>query len=238
MNFRLFPAGDCAILVELDETISVEVNRQVRALEYLLIQKRLAGIVETVPSFRSLLVYYDPRLIRYAALGATLTELARQAAVDTLPAGRRVELPCCYEDPELGFELSAAAKRIGLSTDALVRLHSSDEYLVYFLGFAPGQPYMTGMSERVAIPRLSTPRTKTPAGSIGIGGAQCCIYSVESPGGFWVLGRTPVRIYDPTASEPILLRAGDMVRFRRIDRAEYDDVAEQVLHHVYQPVIA
>ena len=119
-----------------------------------------------------------------------------------------------------------------------MRLHSGAEYLVYFIGFTPGLPYMTGMPERIHIPRLETPRTKTPPGSVSIGGTQCCVYSVESPGGFWVLGRTPVRLYDPDAAEPVLLRPGDRVRFNRIDRAEYDRILARVEARAYTPVIA
>ena len=104
---------------------------------------------------------------------------------------------------------------------------------MYFVGFTPGLPYMTGMPERLNIPRLEQPRTKTPPGSVSIGGIQCCIYSVESPGGFWVLGRTPLLLYDPSAADPILLRAGDHVTFRAIDRAEYDRVATAVAEGAY-----
>ena len=118
-----------------------------------------------------------------------------------------------------------------------VRLHAGAEYLVYFIGFTPGLPYMTGAPERLTIPRLDTPRVKVPAGSVAIGGTQCCIYSVESPGGFWLLGRTPVRLYDPAATEPILLRPGDRVRFHQIDRREFDDVAARVAAGRFRPVI-
>jgi inhibitor of KinA len=136
-------------------------------------------------------------------------------------------MPCCYGG-EFGFELEAAAAKLGLSPEELVRLHARSDYYVYFVGFTPGLPYMTGMPDRLTIPRLETPRTKTPPGSVAIGGAQCCIYSVESPGGFWVLGRTPLRLYDPDAPDPILLRAGDHVRFRVIDRTEFDAIAAAV----------
>jgi inhibitor of KinA len=234
---RLVPAGDRALVVEFEATISADVNCKVRALELLLLRAGLDGIVETVPSFRSLLVYYDPLRVAYRELCDVLAQMAGQASADVLPAPRRIELPCCYDDPELGFELRAAAEKLALSTDELIRIHSGDEYLVYFLGFAPGQPYMTGRAGRLAIPRLPTPRTRTPAGSVGIGGAQCCIYSVESPGGFWVLGRTPVRLFDPGAAEPILLQAGDIVHFRRIVRAEYAEVEDAVARRVYQPEI-
>lgn len=223
--------------MEFDEEISVEVNTRVRALEFLIQQKGLAGVVETVPTFRALLVYYDPRQVGFDALCAQVAELAPQASAAALPPSRQLELPCCYEDPELGFDLEAAARRLGLTVRELVSLHSGAEYLVYFIGFTPGLPYMTGMPERIHIPRLDTPRTKTPPGSVSIGGAQCCIYPVESPGGFWVLGRTPVRLYDPEVAEPILLRPGDRVRFRAIDRGEYDRISAAVDARTFVPVL-
>ena len=114
---------------------------------------------------------------------------------------------------------------------------ASAEYYVDFVGFTPGLPYLSGMPERLHLPRLETPRVKTPPGSVSIGGMQCCIYSVESPGGFWVLGRTPVRLYDPSAADPILLRAGDHVCFRPIDRAEFDAISTAVAAGMYRPRI-
>lgn len=233
---RLLPCGDRAVSVELGDEVNRELNARVLALEYLLQQKNLPGVGETVPSYRALLVYYDPLVIPYEELTATLRELWTRARPDVLPPARTVELPCCYGG-ELGFELEAAAQKIGLEPDELVRLHAGAEYYVYFVGFTPGLPYMTGMPERLTIPRLQNPRTKTPPGSVSIGGIQCCIYSIESPGGFWVLGRTPVRLYDPTVADPILLRAGDHVRFRPVERAEYDAIAAQVEAGRYVPPI-
>ena len=220
---RFVPAGDLALSVEFAEEISVEINTRVRALEYLIQQKGVPGVVETVPGYRTLLVYYDPSVAGYEALCEALRPLAAQADSAVLPPPRHVEIPCCYSDPELGFELVGAAERLALTPDALIRLHTSFEYLVYFIGFAPGLPYMD-LPERLTIKRLDTPRTKTPPGSVSIGGAQCCIYPLETPGGFWVLGRTPLRLYDPGAAEPTLLRAGDRVRYRAIDRAEFDRI--------------
>ncbi len=233
---KFLPAGDLAVSVELGDEISREVNARVRALEYLIQQKALAGVVETVPSFRSLLVYYDPLVVGYEELTAALRPLVSQARPDVLPPARTVEIPCCYGG-DLGFELEAAAAKLGLTREELVNLHAGADYHVYFVGFTPGLPYMTGMPDRLTIPRLETPRTRTPAGSVGIGGVQCCIYSVESPGGFWVLGRTPLRLYDPTALEPILLRAGDHVNFRSIDRSEFDAISAAVTAGTYRPRI-
>jgi KipI family sensor histidine kinase inhibitor len=190
-----------------------------------------------VPSFRSLLVYYDPLVIDYQAVCGVIGELSRQAETVALPPARTVELPCCY-DQELGLDLEAAAARLGLAVGELVRLHAGADYLVYFIGFTPGLPYMAGMPEQIHVPRLDTPRTKVPAGSVGIGGTQCCIYSLESPGGFWILGRTPLRLYDPDAPEPVLLRPGDRVRFRRIDRPEFEAIRAAVETRANAPVIA
>ncbi len=215
----------------------MELNTRVRALEYLIQQKGLTGVTEMTPAFCALLVYYDPTVTTYDALCAAITDVAAQADTAVLPPSRMVELPCCYDDPELGFDVEAAAKRLGLGVDELVQLHAGADYLVYFIGFTPGLPYMGGMPDALRIPRLETPRTKVPAGSVGIGGIQCCIYSVDSPGGYWVLGRTPLRLYDPGAAEPILLKPGDRVRFRRIDRAEYDRIVAAVEVRAFTPVI-
>jgi KipI family sensor histidine kinase inhibitor len=221
---KLLPTGDRAVSVEFADRVSLGANTRVRTLAHLIAWETPSGIVETVPSFRSLLVHYDPLVVSWEALVATLGALLARLGHEAAPPGRVVEIPCAYGG-ELGFDLPAVAARLGLSADEVVRLHTEDEYLVYFIGFTPGLPYMVGTSGRLTIPRLDTPRTKTPAGSVGIGGQQCCIYPVESPGGFWILGRTPLALYDPARTEPILLRAGDRVRFRAIDAAEFDRLA-------------
>ncbi len=233
---RLLPCGDRALSVELGDEISREVNARVLALDYVIRQHAPHGVTETVPSFRSLLVYYDPFVVGYEELGTALRVLCSRARAEVVPPARMVELPCCYGG-ELGFDLDAVAARLGLAPGEVVRLHAGAEYLVEFVGFTPGLPYMSGMPERLFLPRLETPRVKTPPGSVSIGGMQCCIYSVESPGGCWVLGRTPVRLYDPAAADPILLRAGDRVRFLPIEPAEFDRTAQAVARGVYEPRI-
>jgi len=231
---RFLPCGDLALSVELGDDITREVNSRVLALEYLIQQRRVSGVTETVPSYRSLLVYYDPLVVGWGALTKSLHALWREARPEVLPPARTVEVPCCYGG-DLGFELEAAAEKIGLPADEVARLHADADYYVYFVGFTPGLPYMTGMPDRIFIPRLVQPRLKTPPGSVSIGGIQCCIYPVESPGGFWVLGRTPLRLYDPESADPILLRAGDQVRFTMITRPEYDAIAAAVADGTYAP---
>ena len=233
---RLLPAGDGAVSVELADDISREANARALTLERLLLEARLPGLVDTVPSFRALLVQYDARVLPWATLRARLSEFALRLADAPPPPGRRVELPCAYGGLH-GSDLEEVARRLHLTPGEVVALHAGAEHYVYFVGFTPGLPYMAGQPERLTIPRLDRPRTKTPPGSVAIGGAQTSIYSVESPGGFWLLGRTPLRLYDPTAAEPILLRAGDRVRFRPIDAAEFDTIAAAVAAGAYQPRI-
>ena len=233
---RLLPAGDRAVSVELADEISREGNARVLTLERLLAERAIAGIGETIPTFRALLVHYDPLVLSWEALVAHIRALVPELAGATPPPGRRVELPCAYGG-EHGPDLEEVARRLGLAPEEVVRLHAGADHYVYFIGFTPGLPYMTGQPERLTIPRLDRPRTKTPPGSVGIGGTQCSIYSVESPGGFWVLGRTPLRLYDPGAADPILLRAGDHVRFRAIDAGEFAAIAEAVAAGTYRPRI-
>jgi KipI family sensor histidine kinase inhibitor len=233
---RLLPAGDAAVSVELGDEISREASARVLALERLLLEARVPGLVDTVPTFRALLVHYDPLVLPWTALLARLRELTGRLADAQPPPGRRVELPCAYGG-EFGPDLDEVARRLDLAPGDVVRLHAGAEHYVYFVGFTPGLPYMAGQPARLTIPRLDRPRTKTPAGSVGIGGTQSSIYSVESPGGFWVLGRTPLRLYDPAAADPILLRAGDRVRFRPIEPAEFQAIAAAVASGAYRPRI-
>ncbi len=233
---RLLPAGDRAVSVELADEISREANARVLTLERLLAAEPIRGLVETLPTFRSLLVCYDPLVLSWEELAGRIRGLVPRLPGAAPPPGRRVELPCAYGG-EHGPDLEEVARRVGLAPEEVVRLHAGAEHFVYFIGFTPGLPYMTGMPERLTIPRLDRPRTKTPPGSVGIGGTQCSIYSVESPGGFWVLGRTPLALYDPGGADPILLRAGDRVRFRSIDAEEFRRIAEAVAAGTYRPTI-
>jgi KipI family sensor histidine kinase inhibitor len=234
---RLRLAGDLALSVEVADGISREANARVLTLERLLTEARLPGLVETVPTFRALLIHYDPLVLRPEALEAQVRACIPRLAGAVPPPGRQVELPCAYGG-EHGPDLEEVARRLDLDPAEVVRLHAGAEQFVYFIGFTPGLPYLTGMPERLTIPRLDRPRTKTPPGSVGIGGTQCAIYSVESPGGFWLLGRTPLRLYDPDAADPILLRPGDHVRFRPIDAADFRAIADAVAAGSYRPRIS
>ena len=234
---KFAPAGDGAVSVEFGEEISLALNTRVRALEYLLQRNAIRGVTETVPSYSALLVYYDPVVIGYDELTRSLRDLEGGLDAAALPPARVVELPCCYDDAELAFDLEDAAKRLDMSPRELVAAHAGATYHVYFIGFTPGLPYMV-LPDRLRIPRRDTPRTSLVPGSVGLGGSQCCIYSVESPGGYWIIGRTPLRLYDPGVADPVLLKPGDTVRFRPVDRAEYDRIASAVAAHTFRPVIS
>ena len=234
---RLLPCGDLAVSVELADEIDREVNARVLALEYLIQQKGVPGVTETLPTYRALLVYFDPAVIGADELGATLRALAAEARPEVLPPARTVELPCCYGG-ELGFELEAAAAKLRAGAGgggAAARRRRLSRLL---RRLHPRPALHDGHARADQYPSARQSAHKTPPGSVAIGGVQCCIYSVESPGGFWVLGRTPARLYDPAATDPILLRAGDHVRFRAIERAEYDAIAAQVAAGTWRPRIS
>jgi inhibitor of KinA len=230
---RYLPAGDRALSVEFGSTISEDLNQRVLQFDNLLRKVCLPGVLETVPSYRALLVYYEPLIIEYEAFLEQLRRCEAEIAPQVVEPPRLVEIPCCY-DPELGFDLMAVGTQHGLTAQDVVRIHSSAQYITYFIGFAPGFPYLGGLAEEIFTPRLVRPRDKIPAGSVGIGGGQCTIYSVESPGGFWILGRTPLRLYDPSASQPVLLRAGDRIRFHPVDRAEYEQIYRSVAARTFR----
>lgn len=234
-NAPILLAGDSAVSVEFGEEIHPAVNAQVRALHLALADAKLPGIVETVPTYRSLMIHYDPALLPYDALCARLRSLLDRLDRIPLPPSQVLEIPVLYGG-EMGPDLEAVARHAGKSPQEVIRIHSSADYLVYMLGFTPGFPYLGGMDPAIAAPRLDTPRVKIPAGSVGIAGSQTGVYPLDSPGGWQLIGRTPVRMYDPDRPEPILPRAGEYIRFRPIQREEYDRIAAQVSDGTYQCV--
>jgi KipI family sensor histidine kinase inhibitor len=222
--------------VEFGDSISQSLNERVLQFDNLVREVCLPAIIETVPTYRSLLVYYDPLRSEYETLVEQLRQLETKIVPRILMPRRLVEIPCCY-DPEMGFDLVAVGKRHGLTSQDVAQIHCSGQYITYFLGFAPGFPYLGGLPEQIITPRLASPREKIPAQSVGIGGLQCTIYSIESPGGFWIIGRTPLRLYDPSAPEPVLLQPGDRIRFRPIDKAEYEQLSKSVEKGTYKTKI-
>jgi len=223
---RFLNAGDTAVTVEFGNEISEAINGRIRSFNIALQDSGIAGIVETVPTYRSLMVHYDPGVIRYASLEKKLKGLLSGLDKVRIPPSEVLEIPVLYGGEE-GPDLPFVAEHSGRSADEVVAIHSAPEYLIYMLGFTPGFTYLGGMDETIATPRLKTPRVKIPAGSVGIAGAQTGVYPIDSPGGWQLIGRTPVRMYAPEREKPILPEAGQYIRFYPIDRAEYDRIAEQ-----------
>ena len=229
MSARFLPVGDSAIAVEFGREIDLNINNQVAAMrtviEAAIDEGKLKGIVELVPTYGSLLVVYDQLTVGYAGLIEQLKILAEGLEGVEIPDREVVEIPVVYGG-EYGPDLGIVAQLNSLSEDEVIKRHSEAEYPIYMLGFVAGFPYLGGMDKSIAAPRKQNPRLKIPAGSVGIAGQQTGIYSVESPGGWQIIGRTPLKLYDADREKPILLRAGQSIRFKPITEAEYEAMTE------------
>ena len=229
------PAGDKTLVVELGDAIDPAINRRVHNLTQAIERAALPGVFDLVPTYRSLLVYYDPLTVSPSELQSRIVETEQMLDEQTAGAARVVHVPTLYGG-EYGPDLGFVAQHAGLSTEAVVDIHSSTDYLVYMMGFTPGFPYLGGMSEKLTTPRLDTPRTEIPAGSVGIAENQTGVYPVASPGGWQLIGRTPLSLFDPLSDRPSLLDAGDYVRFTPIaTEEEYQGIQRAVENREYQP---
>ncbi len=230
---RFLPAGDKALAVELGDSITPEINRRVRDLLAVIENQGRPGLVDLVPTYRSLLVYYDPLRLSLSQLEERLAALEQHLDQAALKAPKVVEIPTLYGG-EYGPDLDHVAEHNGLAPEEVIQIHAGAEYLVYMMGFTPGFPYLGGMSERIATPRLQTPRTAIPAGSVGIAERQTGVYPIESPGGWQLIGRTPVQFFDPQRDPPVVVVAGDYIRFAPITEEAYHDIQRQVREGSYQ----
>ena len=206
----LKPLGDSSILIQLGDEIHPALNARVHALDSLL--QNIPGIVETVPAYCTLLVHYDPLATTYNQIKNFIEEKLTLVDDSTHRPSRRLEIPVLYGNAS-GPDLETVATTLALSPSELIRLHSEREYIVYMMGFTPGFPYMGILDERLTMPRMSTPRTHVPAGSVAIAGSQTGIYPVDSPGGWHILGHTPLKLFDPLSETPFLFVPGDTVKF-------------------------
>lgn len=230
---RYRAVGDSALSVEFAAAIAPEVNRRVRALLAALDADPPPGVLDLVPAYRSLLIGYDPVVLGHAALLDRLRALEPVLEL-AAPLSRVVTVPVAYGG-DFGPDLADVAAHTGLSPDEVIARHAAGRYTVYFLGFAPGFPYLGGLDPALTTPRLPQPRTSVAAGAVGIGGAQTGVYSLPTPGGWRIIGRTPVRLYDPATSQPFLLRAGDELHFRPIAAEEFVRLEGEVAAGRYRP---
>jgi inhibitor of KinA len=219
---RYLAAGDAALVVEFGDRIDKAINRRVHVLARALAQDPISGLGEAVPTYRSLLVHYDPLQLEYDDVVRQVQERLQRTKDVPPPPSRVVEVPTVYGG-EFGPDITFVAHHNGLSIEEVIRIHSGVDYAVYMLGFTPGFPYLGGMAAAIAAPRLETPRPRVPAGSVGIAGQQTGIYPIESPGGWRIIGRTPLSLFDPHRDPPALLAAGDRVRFVPIPEAEFQN---------------
>jgi KipI family sensor histidine kinase inhibitor len=214
----ILPAGDQALVVEFSNAVDPAENARVIGLDKELARHPIAGVLETAPTYRSLVVSYDPELIRGADLGAMLVERSRGVSHETATP-RLWHVPVLYGH-KAGLDLEIMAEMKGLTTDEIIAVHSGATYRVYMIGFTPGYAYLGGLPDILHTPRLKIPRQLTAAGGIAVGGMQACVSSVASPSGWRFLGRTPLRSFDPGRETPFVFQAGDNIRFHAIGKAE------------------
>ena len=224
MKPTISPVGDCAISIDFGQVIDPKINRHIRQTIERIQALQLDGIIELVPTYCALLVQYDAMLYSYVdmcnIIESTFSESVTDNGNETVTV---IEIPTVYGG-EFGPDLGFVASHNSLTEDEVVAIHSGTDYLVYMLGFIPGFTYLGGMDPRIATPRLSSPRTLIPAGSVGIAGEQTGTYPSDSPGGWQIIGRTPVTMYDMSKEQAALLSAGDYVRYVPIDEAEYNRI--------------
>ena len=226
MTVTFLPSGDTAIVIEFGTAIDRAVSEAVLRLGARIRDAGIAGILELVPTFRSLMVHYDPLSISSAALIDAIRALPTAEAA--LAQRRRLwRVPVCYEG-ELAPDLDSVAEATKLSPAEVVALHTGTQYHVYMIGFLPGFPYMGDLPERLVLPRRTDPRVRVPPGAVAIAMAMTAIYPLQSPGGWHLLGTTPIRLFDLAWSEPALFAPGDAVRFEPVKRATFDRVREAV----------
>jgi inhibitor of KinA len=222
-----FLMGDRGLLLEFGDEISREINEKVRRMALAIQTEAMEGIVETVPTYRSLLVIYNPVILSIEGLKRRLNRTEERLQQTPLPEPKLTHIPVVYGGM-YGPDLEEVAKYHQISPEEVILLHCSKPYLIFMIGFMPGFPYMGELPQALAIPRLKTPRLSVPKGSVAIAQRQTGIYSMESPGGWQILGRTPVELFNPEQDPPALLQMGDLVQFYSITEEEFRNIQAQI----------
>jgi KipI family sensor histidine kinase inhibitor len=214
MTFKpnIVPLGDSALLVQFGEDIDLVTNQRVHALAYLLNASPLDGLVESVPAYTTLLIHYDPLLLTYSEIHTWVQAKLEQEEGTGAQKPRLVEVPVQYGG-DYGVDLPFVAEYHHLRVEDVIRIHSEKTYTIYMMGFTPGFPYMGKLDDAIVTPRLETPRTRVPAGTVAIAGSQTGIYSIDSPGGWRLIGHTSLTLFDPKSESPFLFSPGDQVKF-------------------------
>ncbi len=217
-----FLMGDRGLLLEFGNEISIEVNEKVKQMDFAIRNERIDGIVETIPTYRSLLIIYNPLVISIDKMRERLSLIEARLKKLPFPKPKLMRIPVVYGGT-YGPDLEGVARYHQITTDEVIRLHCSKPYLVYMIGFMPGFPYMGDLPERLATPRLKTPRLSVARGSVGIAQRQTGIYPMESPGGWLIIGRTPIKLFYPDKEPPALVQIGDLIQFYQINEKEFEE---------------
>ena len=214
MTFKpeILPLGDSVLLVRLGEEIDVNINKRVHALSAFIDLSPPEGMIETVPAYATLAIHYNPLILTYAEIQQWVREKLEGMENVNPSKPRQFEVPVRYGD-EYGVDLKSVAEYHGLHVEDVIRIHSEKTYTIYMMGFTPGFPYMGKLDNAIVTPRLETPRTHVPAGTVAIAGSQTGIYPIDSPGGWRLIGHTSLRLFDPSSDSPFLFSPGDEVRF-------------------------
>jgi inhibitor of KinA len=229
-----YPMGDRGLLLEFGDEINREINEKVRRIALAIQAEAMEGILETVPTYRSLLIIYNPVILTMEELKERLKGIEEGLQQTPLPEPKLTRIPVVYGGI-YGPDLEEVAKYLQISPEEVIRLHCSKPYLIYMIGFMPGYPYMGELPQGLAVPRLKTPRLIVPKGSVAIAQRQTGIYSMESPGGWQLLGRTPVEMFDPEKNPPALLQMGDFAQFYQISEKEFREwPSNKTLNSKYQ----
>ena len=233
-SVRFLFSGDSALVIEFGNEISVDINKKIRKMMDDIKKENIDGIVELVPTYCSLLINYDVLKIDYNTLVEKLkTFLNNDLETAEGEEVTLVEIPTLYND-EVGSDLSYVAEYNKLSKEEVIKIHTGTDYLVYMLGFMPGFTYLGGMSEKIATPRLESPRLQIYPGSVGIAGKQTGMYPSMSPGGWRIIGRTPLKLYNPDSDTPVYISSGDYVRYVSISEEEYNEILKKVENNEYK----
>lgn len=235
-DVRYLVSGDCGISVEFGNEISPDINKKIRAFKIAIEKSGIEGIIETIPTYRSLLVQYRPEEIQFKELTKRFEGLMGSLSGIEIPPPSVIEIPVLYGG-EMGPDIANVAEHNHKTVEDVIRIHTSEEYLIYMLGFIAGFPYLGGMSKEIATPRLKNPRVKIDGGSVGIAGEQTGIYPVDSPGGWQLIGRTPLKLYDSEREKPILLEAGQYIKFKAVTEDEYNRISKEAADNTYQYVV-
>jgi KipI family sensor histidine kinase inhibitor len=222
---RFLLMGDRGLLLEFGDEISAEVNEKVRRMALAIQAESIEGMIETVPTYRSLLVLYNPLILPVDELKKRLIRLEEELKQTSFPDPKLTKIPVLYGGA-YGPDLEGVARHLQISPEEVVRLHCSKPYFIYMIGFMPGFPYMGELPDTLITPRLKTPRLSVPAGSVAIAQKQTGIYPMESPGGWQIMGRTPIKLFDPEKDPPALLQMGDLVQFYPISEKEFKEWKE------------